>query len=51
MHAPARRPSFHRFGSSLNLHTHSHVHIIDRVFEPDAQGDASTPSTNWMRKT
>jgi len=28
----------HRFGSSLNLHTHFHVCVIDGVFEPDAQG-------------
>jgi len=25
----------HRFGSSLNLHTHFHVCVIDGVFEPD----------------
>jgi len=28
----------HRFGSSLNLHTHFHVCVIDGVFEPDLQG-------------
>lgn len=28
----------HRFGFSLNLHTHSHVCVIDGVFESDAQG-------------
>jgi len=28
----------HRFGSSLNLHTHFHVCVIDGVFEPDPQG-------------
>jgi hypothetical protein len=28
----------HRFGSSLNLHTHFHVCVIDGVFVPDAQG-------------
>jgi len=27
----------HRFGSSLNLHTHFHVCVIDGVFESDAQ--------------
>lgn len=27
----------HRFGSSLNLHTHFHVCLIDGVFEPDPQ--------------
>jgi hypothetical protein len=26
----------HRFGASLNLHTHFHVCVIDAVFEPDA---------------
>jgi hypothetical protein len=25
----------HRFGSSLNLHTHFHVCVIDGIFEPD----------------
>jgi hypothetical protein len=28
----------HRFGSSLNLHTHFHLCLIDGVFEPDPQG-------------
>jgi hypothetical protein len=28
----------HRFGSSLNLHTHFHVCVIDGVFEPDPPG-------------
>jgi hypothetical protein len=28
----------HRFGSSLNQHTHFHVCVIDGVFESDAQG-------------
>jgi hypothetical protein len=27
----------HRFGASLNLHTHFHVCVIDGVFEPDPQ--------------
>jgi len=27
----------HRFGSSLNQHTHFHVCVIDGVFEPDPQ--------------
>jgi hypothetical protein len=29
----------HRFGSSLNLHTHFHVCVIDGVFEPNANGE------------
>jgi len=28
----------HRFGSSLNLHTHFHVCVIDGVLEPDSWG-------------
>jgi len=28
----------HRFGSSLNPHTHFHVCVIDGVFEPDPPG-------------
>jgi len=34
----------HRFGSSLNLHTHFHVCVIDGIFEPDAShGVCFTP--------
>jgi hypothetical protein len=45
-HSPGAGPNaragavafIHRFGSSLNLHTHFHVCVIDGVFEPDPQG-------------
>jgi hypothetical protein len=45
-HSPGARPDaragavafIHRFGSSLNLHTHFHGCVSDGVFEPDAQG-------------
>jgi hypothetical protein len=44
-HCPSAGPNaragavafIHRFGSSLNLHTHFHVCVIDGVFEPDPQ--------------